>query len=242
VSTTECIAQVAFDFHPDRPIQLRADAPQTSSDGGLLLLRQADEKLGICQRFAACVPDLRATDRLQHSRLEQVRQRVLQIAMGYEDCNDADSLRDDTLLKTVCDRLPDSAGLSSQPTLSRFENAVHGRALNALRDWLEPSYVDELAADTDIVVLDIDPTDDTTHGAQQLSFFHGFYDQHMFHPLLVFEGQSGQLVSVMLRPGNAHAARGAAQLLRRIILRIKDRLPKAQILVRADSGFCIPQL
>jgi len=129
VSTTDCIAQISLDFHPNRPIQITADAPKTSSDGGLLLLRQADEKLGICRRLAAAVPDLRAPERTQHSRLEQVRQRVFQMAMGYEDCNDADSLRHDALLKTVCDRTPDSAdGLSSQPTLSRFENAIDGRA------------------------------------------------------------------------------------------------------------------
>jgi hypothetical protein len=242
VPTTPCIAQVRIDFHPDRPIDVIADAPETSSDGGLLLVRQADDRLGLCQRLASRLPDQRDPDRIEHSREEQLRQRVLQIALGYEDCNDADRLRHDPLFKTACDRAPDGPPLSSQPTLSRFENVADGRAIKAMIADLEQSYVDGLPADTNLVVLDIDPTDDETHGRQQLTFFHGFYDQHMYHPLLVFDGQSGQLVSVLLRPGNAHAARGAKSLLTRIIRRIKVRFPSAQILVRADSGFCVPRI
>jgi Transposase DDE domain group 1 len=147
------------------------------------------------------------------------------------------------VLKTVCDLCPeDEDALSSQPTLSRFENAVSGRMLNQLRQQLEESYVQGLPANTQVVVLDIDSTDDETHGQQQLTFFHGFYDQHMYHPLLVFDGESGELVSVLLRPGNAHAARSAKPLLCGIIRRIKARFPRAQILVRADGGFCVPRL
>lgn len=240
---TEC-NQTKFTFHPDFDIDVRSDAPRMSSDGGLLLLRQADERSGTCQWFAGCLPDPRNSKRIRHDRLEQVRQRVYQIAMGYEDCNDSQELRHDPMLKTVCDRRPDEEedALSSQPTLSRFENAVDGRTLNELRQRLEESYVAELPSDTHVVVLDIDSTDDETHGRQQLSFFHGFYDQYMYHPLLVFDGESGQLVSALLRPGNAHAARSATPLLRGIIRRIKARFPQALIVVRADAGFCVPRL
>ena len=215
-----------------------------SSDGGLLLLRQADEGTDTCRWFADCLPDPRDGKRIRHDRLEQVRQRVYQIAMGYEDCNDSQELRHDPMLKVVCDRRPDDDedALSSQPTLSRFENAVSGRTLNQLRQRLEESYVLGLPTDTHVVVLDIDSTDDETHGRQQLSFFHGFYDQHMYHPLLVFDGESGQLVSALLRPGNAHAARSATSLLRGLIRRIKARFPQAQVVVRADAGFCVPRL
>lgn len=240
--TTDC-NQASFGFHPALPIAVSADAPRTSSDGGLLLLRQADERIGVARWFAEHLSDERAPDRVEHSRIEQVRQRVYQIAMGYEDCNDADHLRHDPLLQTVCDRLPDDRdGLSSQPTLSRFENAVRGGQIRALQRQLEASYVDELPPDTTLVVLDIDSTDDETHGKQQLTFFHGFYDQHMYHPLLVFDGLSGQLVSVLLRPGNAHAAKSARSMLVRIIRRIKARLPNAQVVVRGDSGFAMPAL
>jgi hypothetical protein len=214
-----------------------------SSDGGLLVLRQADERLGLSRWFADCLPDERDPGRVVHGRLEQLRQRLYQIAMGYEDCDDADDLRHDSMLKTVCDLEPDGEqGLSSQPTLSRLENEVGGRALNALVRGLEQAYVEGLPRDTSLVVLDIDPTDDETHGQQQLSFFHGFYDQHMYHPLLVFDAESGNLVTVLLRPGNAHAARGAAIVLRRLIRTIKARCPRTQVLVRGDSGFSVPRV
>jgi hypothetical protein len=242
VPTTQC-KQIRFGFHSQPPIFVVADAPSTSSDGGLLLLRQADQNLGLCDGFAASLPDFRNAGRVIHSRVEQVRQRVFQIALGYEDCNDADSLRHDALLKTTCGRLPDDAdGLSSQPVLSRFENDIDGKSINSLCALFERSYVDSLAADTTLVVLDIDTTDDPTHGGQQLTFFHGFYDQHMYHPLLVFDGQSGQAVTALLRPGNAHAARSATIILRRVIRRIKARFPEAQVLVRGDSGFCVPRV
>jgi len=243
VPHTEC-NQTKFRFHPDFDIDVRADAPKLSSDGGLLLLRQADEWTGTCRWFAGCLSDERDGKRIQHSRQEQVWQRVYQIAMGYEDCNDSQELRHDPMFKTVCDRRPedDADALSSQPTLSRFENAVSGRTLNLLRQRLEETYVAGLPADTQVVVLDIDSTDDETHGRQQLTFFHGFYDQHMYHPLLVFDGESGELVSALLRPGNAHAARSATSLLRGIIRRIKARFPQAQVVVRADAGYCLPRL
>ncbi|MCC6805874.1 MAG: IS1380 family transposase [Deltaproteobacteria bacterium] len=238
-----CTSQLAFGFHPSRDIVATFDAARSSSDGGLLLVRAADERLGVSAALAALMPDERDGRFVRHTRLEQIRQRLYQICLGYEDCNDADALRIDPVLKTVCDLLPDTDdALSSQPTLSRFENAIDGRALNRMRDWFEQSYVDSLDPSTEVVVLDIDSTDDETHGSQQLSFFHGFYDQHMFHPLLVFDAQSGQLASVLLRPGNAHAARGAGTVLERLIRGIRRRLPRAQIVVRADSGFCMPRI
>jgi len=240
--TTDCLPQIALTFHPDRPISVAADAPRMSSDAGWLLLRQADERTGLTEGLAGCLPEGRTAGRLRHPRLEQIRQRVYQIAMGYEDANDADTLRRDPVLKAVCDRLPDSEEqLSSQPTLSRLENSTTGAALNAATAWFESSYVASLPEDTSFVLLDIDPTDDPTHGAQQLSFFHGFYDQHMLHPLLVYDG-NGELVTVLLRPGNAHAARSSAIVLRRLIRQIKRRFPAAQILVRADSGFAVPRV
>ena len=240
---TDCSVSVELGFHPERPLHVTFDAPRISSDGGVLLLRQADERLGLSRWFSDCLVDTRDPARVEHSRLEQVRQRVFQIAMGYEDCNDADRLRHDPLLTAACDRhVADQKGLSSQPTLSRFEHSVTGGALNKLMRAFERTYVDELAADTTVVVLDIDTTDDPTHGAQQLTFFHGFYDQHMYHPLLVFDGQTGQLVSALLRPGNAHACRSAWALLSRLIRTIKTRFPKAQVVVRGDSGFAMPHL
>jgi hypothetical protein len=240
---TECIRQLTLSFHPQAPVVVEFNAPEISSDGGALLLRQVDAQLGWTAGLAACLSETRKPGRIHHSLHEQVRQRIFQIALGYEDCNDADPLREDPLLKTVCDRTPqDPRGLSSQPTLSRFENAQKGQSLRRLLELLEDSYVTSLPANTQQVILDIDSTDDETHGAQQLSFFSGFHGHCMYHPLLVFDGESGQLVSALLRPGNAHASRGAAGLLRRLIRKIKQRFAQAQIAVRGDSGFCTPSL
>ncbi len=110
---TDCKPQVAFGFHRQLPVEAVFDAPEVSSDGGLLLLRETDDRLGLSRWFAACLPDARAAERVEHDRLEQVRQRVLQIAMGYEDCNDADTLRHDPMLKTACDRGSRSNGAKS---------------------------------------------------------------------------------------------------------------------------------
>jgi hypothetical protein len=242
VPTTPCMDRIRFDFHPHREVDLTFDAPQTSSDGGVLLLRQLDEGLGLCDRIAEVLPDTRSPERVVHSRLEQVRQRVFQIALGYEDQDDADALRHDPLLRASCDRLPDDPrGLSSQPTLSRLEHAVNARDVVRLQRQLEADYVASLPEDTDVVVLDLDSTSDPTHGQQPLSFFHGHYDCSMYFPLLVFDGE-GRLVSVRLRPGNAGNNRYATPLMRRLICAIKARFPKANVVVRADSGFASPRL
>ena len=239
---TECIPQITLPFHPRLPIVVRFDAPEISSDAGVLLERGLDDQLGLSAVFAACLPDDRDPERVLHSRHEQARQRIYQIAQGYADCNDADQLRHDPLLKAVCDRLPLDAGLSSQPTLSRFENAVGRRTLVRLVRWLERSYIETLPREKQVVILDIDATDDETHGQQQLTFFHGYYDHYMYHPLLVYDGESGNLITTILRPGNRHASRGATGTLRRLIRKIRQRCPEAAIVVRGDSGFCVPKV
>ena len=240
---TECITQLSLGFFGQRPVVIDFDAPEISSDAGFVLVRQVDDTLGVSASFAAAIADHRDPSRVIHGLEEQCRQRMYGIALGYEDCNDADRLRHDPLLKTSCGRLPEDAqGLSSQPTLSRFENSVDGTTLRRLMRWLEASYVESLPEDTTEIILDIDSTDDETHGGQQLSFFHGYYDHHMYHPLLVFDGESGQLIASRLRPGNTHASRQAAGLLARVIRRIKTRFPDAHVLVRGDSGFCVPKI
>jgi hypothetical protein len=239
---TECSAHVAFDFHPQLPVVTTCDAPESSSDGGVLLLRAMDERLGLTAGFAAHLPDGRDPRFVQHPRLEQLRQRVYQIALGYEDCNDATRLRHDRAFKVVCDRLPDDElGLSSQPTLSRMENAVPMSAIKPLLLEVENGFVQSLSRRRKLVILDIDPTDDPTHGAQQLTFFHGYYDTHMYFPLLVFDGETGDLASVVLRPGNVGGTRGARGLIDRLVRAIRQRCSRATILVRADSAFATPE-
>jgi hypothetical protein len=230
-----------FGFHPRRVIDVSTDAPAASSDGGLVLLRQLDERMGFCARLAPLLTDTRDAERVQHGRLEQLRQRVFQIAMGYEDQNDATALRQDPVWKVVCDRDVDpSDGLSSQPSLSRFEHAMTARAVVLLTRALEDEYVASLPADTEEVVLDLDSTDDPTHGQQPMSFFHAHYDSYIYFPLLVFDGE-GRLVSVRLRPGNAGNSRYSTPLMCRLIRKLKTRFPRLHVLVRADGGFCTPR-
>ena len=149
-----------------------------------------------------------------------LRQRILQIACGYEDQDDADTLRHDPLLKLVCGRRPHepSADLASQPTLSRLENAVDRRACYQLAQALVAIYLQEreraAGGVPTHVLLDLDSTDDPTHGDQEGSGYHGYYRQHMYHPLLIFDGDTNQLITAVLRPGTAHASRGVVAVLR----------------------------
>ena len=240
---TQCTTQLTLGLFGQKPVVIDFDAPDISSDGGVVLVRQVDDRLGVSRGLAEAISDPRDPSRVVHDIQEQCRQRVFGIALGYEDCNDADRLRHDPLLKTVCGRLPDDRhGLSSQPTLSRFENSVDWVSIRRLMRWFEASYVALLPEHTDRVILDIDSTEDEVHGGQQLSFFNAHYDHHMYHPLLLFDASTGQLISSRLRPGNAHASREAAGMLARVIRRIKGRFPHAHIVVRADSGFCVPRL
>jgi hypothetical protein len=242
VPTTPCISKIRLPIHSKLPIDVTFDAPRISSDGGALLLRQIDERLALCARVGAEIPDTRSPSRVVHSRAEQIRQRVFQIVLGYEDANDADTLRRDPLLNVACDRLAeDPRGLSSQPSLSRLEHAPTARDVVRMQRILERAYVEQLPADTTHVVLDVDTTDDPTHGQQPLSFFNAHYDTSMYYPIVLFDGE-GRLVSVRLRPGNAGNHRYATPMLDRIIRMLKTRFPRVHIMVRADSSFAAPRL
>jgi hypothetical protein len=177
--------------------------------------------------------------------LSLVRQRIFQIASGYEDQNDSDFLREDPLLKLVCGALPESgADLASQPTICRMENAVTSGACYRIAQALVELYVRERSkggAAPKKVLLDLDATDDPAYGDQEGSYYHGYYEEHIYHPLLVFDGDTGQLITAVLRAGNTHASRSVVMILRRIV----DRLRRAwgnevEIEIRADAGFAVP--
>jgi hypothetical protein len=226
------------------------DAGHLTSDGGLVWLAQADDRVGVSAAFAAHVRDWRRGPG-RHSLALLVRQRLLQIACGYEDQDDADTLRHDPLLKLVCGRPPHepSADLASQPTRSRLENAVDRRACYRLAHALLMIYLQErerVAGGVPThVLLDLDSTADPTHGAQEGSSYHGYYRyyrQHMYHPLLIFDGDTNQLIAAVLRHGTAHASRGVVAILKRLVATLRARWPHVAIELRADSGFAIPAL
>jgi hypothetical protein len=182
---------------------------------------------------------------VRHSLAALVRQRVFPIACGYEDQDDADTLRGDPLLKLACGRLPESGpDLASQPTISRLENAVGRQACRRLAHALLGVYLRQRGQDGPPArsLLDIDSTDDPTHGRQEGTAYHGYYGQHMYHPLLVFDGDTEQLITALLRPGNAHASRGILSVLRVLVRALRERWPGVAIEIRADSGCAIPAL
>jgi hypothetical protein len=215
-----------------------------TSDGGLLWLAEADAALGLCEGLASCLVDWRRGP-VRHSLATLVRQRVFQIACGYEDQDDADTLRTDPLLKLVCGRHPDAdPDLASQPTLSRLENAVDRHTIRAVALALLALYLREREriGPPRRILLDFDGTDDPAHGEQEGVAYHGYYRQHMYHPLLVFDGDTGQLITAVLRPGTCHASRFVLLVLRHLVPRLRARWPGVAVELRADSGFATPRL
>jgi hypothetical protein len=234
---------VRFDPPVALPLEARFDGGRLTSDGGLPWLAEADAALGLCAALAAVMPDGRRHPR--HALAALLRQRVFQIACGYEDQDDADTLRTDPLLKLVCGRLPDSdPHLASQPTFSRLENAVDWRTCVQLAVALVGIYLHERerAGRPTRILLDLDTTDDATYGKQEGTAYHGYYREHMYHPLFIFDGDTDQLITAILRPGNAHASRGVRPILRRLVRLLRARWPGVRIELRADSGFAVPKL
>ncbi len=168
-------SQIDFPFAGRRQVRAAFDAGPISSDGGLLLLRQADRRLGLTEALAQALPDWREKRRVEHSDLELIRQRIYGICAGYEDCNDAKTMRRDPALKAACDRDPDQgADLASQPTLSRFENEVGPKSCYLLAEKLFESYLQRHKQRPSRLILDLDTTDDPLHGQQELRYFSAY--------------------------------------------------------------------
>ena len=247
-STTQCLL---FPEIFPKPVVARFDHRQGSSDGGALLLKAAERQYGLIACLASCLQDERQSGKIDHSLEELLAQRVFSIACGYPDANDAARLAADPIHKLLLDRDPiEGTDLASQPTLSRFENAVEPKELYRLSEALAASvlrrHAERLRGRVRRVTLDLDPTDDPTHGAQQLSFFNGHYDTWCYLPVMGFVSFNDEaeqyLCAAVLRPGNVTAAVGAVGILRRLLLLIRHFLPGVRIRVRLDGGFAHPDL
>lgn len=234
------VFQLTFDFFSALPVVVEASAAPLSSDGGLLAFRQLDEETGYTKSIAAVLDDPRAPDQIDHTFEEMTRARVYGILAGYEDQNDHDVLRTDPVFKLVTGRLPTAASLASQPTLSRFENAITIASLKRLRDVFIDQFLASFAQPPRRLTLDFDAVDDPAHGAQQLVLFHGFYEQYQYLPLVVTCAENDQLVLLSLRAGNAHAALGADDDLDYLVQRVRQVWPDVIIHVRGDAGFGMP--
>jgi hypothetical protein len=240
---TVCHNQLLFESLFSKEVIADFEGGRITSDAGGLLCREVDQRYRIAENAARCLHDPRDSHKVQHDLLTLVRQRLFAIALGYEDNNDAAILAKDPAFKIMAGRAPESgADLASQPTLSRFENRVTAKDLRRLSDWLLDLYLKTHPGPRKTIILDMDATDDPTHGKQQLSFFHGYYEEHMYHPLLIFDGQDGFPLAAVLRPGNTHASKGALAVLTRLIKKLRQAYPKALILFRADAGFAVPAI
>lgn len=242
---------VLFSDLYSKPVVAAFDQDNSSSDGGAILLKAIDRRLGLSERLASCIEDTREADRVWHSVYDLLRQRVYGLACGYADCNDASRLRHDPIHKMILDRDPIQGDpLGSQPTLSRFENAASKRDLvrmgRELADLVVSHHARRLKGKARLITIDLDPTDDPTHGQQQLSFFNGHYDTWCYLPVvgtLQFNDETEKYVfTIVLRPGNAPAALGAVGILGRIISLLREAFTKTRIRVRLDGGFANPQL
>ena len=241
---TACIPQVAFEF--DKRVVATFDAACTSSDGGAVMLKALDRQLGVTEAVASCLRDRRQPGKVQHDLIELVQQRIFGLVCGYADCNDAARLADDPIHKLLLDRDPLAGpALASQATLSRFENAVGPLALtrlgHALADLVIGQHHARLHGRARRITIDLDPTDDPTHGQQQLTFFNGHYDTWCYLPLLgfvTFDDEPEQyLVLALLRPGNSPAKRGTRGRLRALFQKLRAAFPRARLRVRLDGGF-----
>jgi hypothetical protein len=247
-TTTQC---VLFPGIFKRPVVAQFDQSQSSSDGGAVLLKAADQRLGLTEALAACLKDERQEGKIRHELDELLTQRIMAIACGYEDANDAARLASDPVHKLLVGRDPvQGEDLASQPTLSRFENSVDRKELlrmaEALADAVIERHRQRLHGRARLISIDLDPTDDPTHGAQQQTFFNWYYDTFCYLPVvgfLTFDQEVEQyLVTAVLRPGNAPGSAGAVGILRRLIERLRNAFPDARIRVRLDGAFAAPEV
>jgi hypothetical protein len=261
---TDCVDQLKLWDLGTQQITMDFAGGDLVTDAGLLAIRALDKELGVLADLARRFPDPRAQPLVTHSREALLTQQVYQILAGYADCNDAQSLRRDPLFQTLTDVSPSpERPLASGSTLARFqqaftrreahlpvaERAVDGEVDTALTQRVQilNDYLPELFTRTRrqvpaAVVIDLDPSDDPTHGQQILTGFHGYYEQHQYFPLFAFDGDTGFPLAAWLRPGTVHASAGAVEALQRIVTHLRQCWPHVTIVVRGDSGLAVPAM
>jgi hypothetical protein len=226
-----------------KKVEADFDGGTLTSDGGALFLREVEAQVGVIDRIVAAIRDRRHASYVHHSLRDLLRQRVFQVACGYEDANDCDALRGDPAFKLACERLPESgADLASQPTMTRLENSLSRTALYRIAQALVDTFLASYPTPPKAIILDLDDTDDPTHGAQQLSLFNGYYDEHCYLSLHIYEGQSGKLITTILRPGQRPSGLEIVTILKRVVPYIHQRWPRVRILLRGDSHFSAPEV
>ena len=222
-------------YRGNKAVLANFSAEAVSSDGAVVLLEKLERKHNLLSSFSQLIPDKRDPLRTIHETKKMVKQRVFMLMQGYEDTNDVEHLKHDPVFEDILE-----GDMASQPTLSRFENSVDRRTIYKLCEGWVDRYVTSLKGRSQIII-DIDGTDDPTHGNQQLSLFHGYYGHTMYSELFFHDGLTGQIILPVLRPGNSHSNRWFVSILKRIVKRIRSVYPEIKIIIRADSGFsCAP--
>lgn len=237
--------QLLFSFN--RKLTADFKGGDITSDGGAVLLREFDDKISFIKGISKCINDPRDPLLVIHKQEELIRQRMFQIVLGYKDADDSDILRYDPLFQVSVKedtwRLIEREELASQPTMSRLENRVQEKETENMNNFLVTTYIRSMKAkgnDPEAITLDIDSTDDPTHGEQQFSLFHGYYEETMYHPLLITDIESGLILGSYLRPGNVHTAYEEEKHIAPVIQKLKKAFPLTRIVLREDSGFSSP--
>jgi len=241
---TESCTPFLFQFQPKVVVDF--DGGALSSDAGLIVLRELDARMSLLRDLEGLLDERRDRRYVRHSGADMVRQRLYQIAAGYDDAVDGNLLRKDLTFQVLVRPQRPEQSLASQPTLSRLENGASWRDVGRLSqlslEWFLRHGSRLREAPSNEICLDADSTEDPTHGQQQLALFHGKYQTYMYHPLVIFEGQTGHLLASRLRPGTAPDAEGILPELQRLIPRLRESFPKAPLRFRADAGFSAPEL
>ena len=236
--------KLPFNFASKKPLEVKFSGLDLSTDAGLLLVKQAEENLKVCQGMADCLEDKREQHKVKHPLFQLISQRIYQIAAGYEDTNDSNYLRHDPIFKIICDKIPKigSELLASQPTISRLENQITKEEIKAIRRFFVEKFIKSHSVVPEEIWLDIDGFDAITYGQQQLSLFHGYYKNQIYFPVLINEAHSGYPVILQLRAGNSHAGKGVVGLLRWLFWRLRKAWPNIKIILRGDGGFSLPEI
>jgi len=241
---TKSSSRLSLNFFDKKILDLTFSDMSLSSDGGIILARQVEEKVKICQDMADFLTDNRDQTKVKHSLSQLISQRIYQIIAGYEDSNDSNKLRQDPIFKLVCNQVPTVGEnlLASQPTMSRLENQVTQKDIKQIRRLFVDKFLESYPRESKEIVLDIDAWDALTHGHQQLSLFNGYHRHDIYFPVLINEASSGYPLVLQLRAGNSHSGKGVAGILKWLFLRIKRALPEIRIVLRGDGGFSLPEI
>jgi DDE family transposase len=226
----------------NKDVTLSFTGSDISSDGGLLLLKECEQQVGIIKSIAGCLRDERHPSYIHHSLEQLLTQRVFQIAAGYEDGDDCDSLRTDDIFKLCSGKLPSDGALASQPTMSRFEHAPSRSELYRICESFIDGFIGSYAEQPEVIVLDCDDTNSNTYGNQQLTLYNDYYGEYCYMPLHIYEGLSGKLITTILKPGRRSKNINVFAILSRVIKKIRSQWKDTMIIIRGDGHFCSRQL